>query len=148
MPSHPRPLARKILAFCNTVHEAITFTNMLLDVGIAADHYNAQTLASQRQEILSNFQRREAHGGLRVLVTVDVLSEGVDLPAADTCLFVAPRRGIRLRQCVGRVLRTHPEKIDVTWLSSFVLSATELFTYLLGDGQNDINCGSYTSDFP
>lgn len=100
---------------------------MLLYVGIAADHYNAQTSASQRLEILSNFQRREAHGGLRVLVTVDVLSEGVDLPAADTCLFVAPRRGIRLRQCVGRVLRTHPEKIDVAWLSTFVLSATELF---------------------
>eukprot|EP00435_Cladocopium_sp_Y103_P015327 s274_g3.t1 len=112
------PLARKILAFCNTVHEATTFTNMLLDVGIAADHYNAQTLASQRQEILSNFQRREAHGGLRVLVTVDVLSEGVDLPSADTCLFVAPRRGIRLRQCVGRVLRKHPEKIDVAWLGN------------------------------
>ena len=100
------------------MHEAITFAHMLLDVGIAADHYNAQTLALQRQEILSNFQRREAHGGLRVLVTVDVLSEGVDLPAADTCLFVAPRRGIRLRQCVGRVLRTHPEKIDVTWLGN------------------------------
>lgn len=51
-----------------------------------------------------------------MLVTVDVLSEGVDLPVADTCLFVAPRRGIRLRQCVGRVLRKHPEKIDAAWL--------------------------------
>ena len=44
---------------------------------------------------------------------VDVLSEGVDLPAADTCLFVAPRRGIRLQQCVGRVLREHFDKVDV-----------------------------------
>ena len=51
-----------------------------------------------------------------MLVTVDVLSEGVDLPVADTCLFVAPRRRIRLRQCVGRVLRNHPEKIDAAWL--------------------------------
>ena len=45
-------------------------------------------------------------------MTVDVLSEGVDLPVADTCLFVAPRRGVRLRQCVGRVLRRHPAKVD------------------------------------
>lgn len=46
------------------------------------------------------------------LPEVDVLSEGVDLPAADTCLFVAPRKGIRLQQCVGRVLREHPDKVD------------------------------------
>lgn len=89
---------------------------MLLNAGIAADHYNAQTSALKRQDILSSFQRREVHGGIRVLVTVDVLSEGVDLPVADTCLFVAPRRDIRLRQCVGRVLRNHPEKIDAAWL--------------------------------
>ena len=107
-----RPLARKILAFCNTVHEAMNFTHMLLDAGIAADHYNAQTVAAQRQDILLSFQRGEAFGGTRVLVTVDVLSEGVDLPSADTCLFVAPRRGVRLRQCVGRVLRTHRDKIE------------------------------------
>ena len=43
---------------------------------------------------------------------MDVLSEGVDLPAADTCLFVEPRQGIRLLQCVGRVLRQHVDKVD------------------------------------
>ncbi|CAE8622683.1 unnamed protein product [Polarella glacialis] len=31
---------------------------------------------------------------------------------ADTCLFVQPRRGVTLRQCVGRVLRQHPQKVD------------------------------------
>ena len=31
---------------------------------------------------------------------------------ADTCLFVAPRQGIRLHQCVGRVLRQHAQKVD------------------------------------
>eukprot|EP00913_Durusdinium_trenchii_P017588 g16529.t1 len=106
------PLARKILAFCNTVHEAKNFTHMLSKAGIAASHYNAHTGASQRQGILESFERSEAHGGIRVLVTVDVLSEGVDLPAADTCMFVAPRSGIRLQQCVGRVLRNHPDKVD------------------------------------
>ena len=112
------PLSRKILAFCNTICEAKHFAKMLCAAGIPADHYNASTTTSQRQDILKSFQRSERQGGIRVLVTVDVLSEGVDLPAADTCLFVAPRRGIRLRQCVGRVLRTHPEKIDVTWLGN------------------------------
>ena len=106
------PLARKILAFCNTVHEAKAFTRMLLDAGIPSDHYNAHTAGGHRQEVLKSFQCSERFGGIRILVTVDVLSEGVDLPVADTCLFVAPRRGIRLQQCVGRVLRNHCEKID------------------------------------
>lgn len=117
---------------------------MLLDSGIAADHYNAQTSAQQRQDILSSFQRREVHGGVRVLVTVDVLSEGVDLPVADTCLFVAPRRGIRLRQCVGRVLRNHPEKVDAAWLVgvlwSLCLSTFWSFLYIHPDMvQNSFN---------
>eukprot|EP00434_Breviolum_minutum_P036134 symbB.v1.2.032006.t1/scaffold3782.1/size50425/3 len=106
------PLARKVLAFCNTVQEAKDFTRMLSNAGIAAAHYNAQTGGGRRQELLQIFQRKERLGGTRVLVTVDVLSEGVDLPVADTCLFVAPRQGIRLQQCVGRVLRNHSEKID------------------------------------
>lgn len=103
------PLRRKILAFCNTVREAEAFTRLLSEAGIAADHYNGLTKPRLRQEVLKNFQRR---GGIRVLVTVDVISEGVDLPVADTCLFVEPRNGIRLQQCVGRVLRDHPDKID------------------------------------
>ena len=106
------PFSRKILAFCNTVCEAKYFTRMLCASGIPADHYNGFTSTVQRKDILKSFQRSEVHGGTRVLVTVDVLSEGVDLPVADTCLFVAPRRGVRLQQCVGRVLRNHSEKVD------------------------------------
>ena len=106
------PFSCKILAFCNTVCEAKYFTEMLCAVGIPADHYNGFTSTVQRKGILKSFQRSEMHGGIRVLVTVDVLSEGVDLPVADTCLFVAPRRGVRLQQCVGRVLRNHSEKVD------------------------------------
>ena len=106
------PMLRKILAFCNTVDEARGFTRLLNQRGIPADHYNGQTARPRRQEILSSFTRSPVRGGIRVLVTVDVLSEGVDLPFADTCLFVAPRHGVRLRQCVGRVLRKQDQKID------------------------------------
>eukprot|EP00438_Fugacium_kawagutii_P032986 Skav223987 [mRNA] locus=scaffold6785:14752:17589:+ [translate_table: standard] len=105
-------LSRKILAFCNTVQEAKDFTLLLLDAGITADHYNGKTAGGRRQEVLRSFQSSERLGGIRVLVTVDVLSEGVDLPMADTCLFVDPRQGIRLQQCVGRVLRNHTQKLD------------------------------------
>ena len=106
------PFSQKILAFCNTICEAKQFTKMLCAAGIPSDHYNGSTTTVRRKEILERFQLPETLGGIRVLVTVDVLSEGVDLPVADTCLFVAPRRGVRLQQCVGRVLRNHSEKVD------------------------------------
>ena len=109
---HSLPMSRKILAFCNTVDEARGFTRLLNQRGIPADHYNGQTARPRRQEILSSFTCSTVRGGIRALVTVDVLSEGVDLPFADTCLFVAPRHGVRLRQCVGRVLRKQDQKID------------------------------------
>ena len=116
------PMSRKILAFCNMVDEARGFTRLLNQQGIPADHYNGQTARARRQEILSSFTRSTVRGGIRVLVTVDVLSEGVDLPFADTCLFVAPRHGVRLRQCVGRVLRKQDQKIDALVIAPPVVS--------------------------
>ena len=76
--------ARKVLAFCNTVQEARAFATLLNAADVPAGHYNGQTAAARRKDVLRGFE----DGGLRVLVTVDVLSEGVDLPAADTCLFL------------------------------------------------------------
>ena len=118
------PLSRKVLAFCNTVGEAKRFTKLLLAAGVAADHYNGETKQSHRQEILKSFALRESNGGIRVLVTVDVLSEGVDLPMADTCLFVAPRHGIRFRQCVGRVLRRESKKLDAVVIAPPIVQST------------------------
>ena len=123
------PLSRKILAFCNTVQEAQDFKKMLMEAGITAEHYNSGTATSIRQDILQSFQQPETQGGIRVLVTVDVLSEGVDLPVADTCMLVAPRRGVRLRQCVGRVLRKHPTKVDALVIAPpIVRKADDLLT--------------------
>ncbi|CAE8659814.1 unnamed protein product, partial [Polarella glacialis] len=111
------PTARRILAFCNTVREAKQFAQLLNAEGVSAGHYNGCTAGRQRARILEDFEKGPSRGGLRVLVTVDVLSEGVDLPMADTCLFVEPRKGLRLRQCVGRVLRQHRQKVDALVIS-------------------------------
>ena len=48
---------------------------------------------------------------MHVLVTVEVLGEGVNIENADTCLFVEPRRSyVSIVQAMGRVLRTCPSK--------------------------------------
>ncbi|CAE8589441.1 unnamed protein product [Polarella glacialis] len=119
------PAARRILAFCNTVHEAKQFAQLLNAAGVPAGHYNGCTAGSQRTRILGDFEHGPSRGGLRVLVTVEVLSEGVDLPMADTCLFVEPRKGLRLRQCVGRVLRRHPQKVDALVVSPPIIQEAD-----------------------
>ncbi|CAE8627874.1 unnamed protein product, partial [Polarella glacialis] len=119
------PTARRILAFCNTVQEAKQFAKLLNAEGVQAGHYNGCTASLQRTRILEDFKKGPSRGGLRVLATVDVLSEGVDLPMADTCLFVEPRKGLRLRQCVGRVLRQHQQKVDALVVSPPIIQEAD-----------------------
>ncbi|CAE8677084.1 unnamed protein product [Polarella glacialis] len=127
------PTARRILAFCNTVQEAKQFAKLLNAEGVQAGHYNGCTASLQRIRILEDFKKGPGRGGLRVLATVDVLSEGVDLPMADTCLFVEPRKGLRLRQCVGRVLRQHQQKVDALVVSPPIIQEAD--GGLIADGE-------------
>ncbi|CAE8620740.1 unnamed protein product [Polarella glacialis] len=80
------------------------------ELGLAAWHINGNTPGRVRNKVISEFAgklRKPAH----VLVTVQVLGEGVDIPNADTCLFVEPRRSYAsIVQAMGRVLRQHFSK--------------------------------------
>ena len=101
---------RRVLAYCNSIAEAKRFQKVLATVGLAAWHMSGETNRTGRATIL-----REFSGGLRkpvhVLVTLQVLGEGVNIPNADTCMFVEPRGSfVTIIQAIGRVLRQHPSK--------------------------------------
>ncbi len=94
-----------ILAYCNTLKSARGFSELLNIKGIPAAHFDGKTPIVERQEIIREFQA----GMWRVIVTVYTLSEGVDIPEANTCMFVETRSSpINVQQCVGRVLRLCP----------------------------------------
>jgi hypothetical protein len=96
-----------VLAYCNTKKSAQSFCKMCNDRGIRANYFDADTKLSKRQEIINQFEASE----FRILITVYTLSEGIDIPIADTCMFVEPRgSNINIQQCVGRVLRIHQDK--------------------------------------
>jgi predicted helicase len=76
-----------ILAYANSIEEAKRFKNKLRQAGISAAHFSGQSSLSERKNYLQHFQQ----GTYRVLCTVYVLQEGIDLPCADTCLFVDQR---------------------------------------------------------
>ena len=91
-----------ILAYLNSRAEAKEFRQLLLNNGITALYMDGSTLETGRAEILKEFK----NGKSRVLVTVNVLNEGVDIPECNTALFVRPRNSrINVTQIIGRILR-------------------------------------------
>ena len=101
---------RRVLAYCNTVAEAKRFQMVLRELGLAAWHINGMTHWKERKRVMDEFTgslKKPVH----VLVTVEVLGEGINIPNADTCMFVEPRNSYRsIIQAIGRVLRHHPAK--------------------------------------
>ena len=101
---------RRVLAYCNSVAEAKRFRMVLRELGLAAWHINGKTPSKKRQTAIAEFAgplTKPVH----VLVTVEVLGEGINIPNADTCMFVEPRNSYRsIIQAIGRVLRHHPAK--------------------------------------
>jgi len=104
---HYRRLAagQRAIAFCCTVQHAEHVAGSFRAAGIAA----ATLLGSSpdRDQIVNRF----ATGELQVLVTVDVVSEGFDIPAASCAILLRPTASLGLYlQQVGRVLRPAPGK--------------------------------------
>ena len=101
---------RRVLAYCNSVAEAKRFRMVLRELGLAAWHVNARTPMKKRQTAIAEFAgplTKPVH----VLVTVEVLGEGINIPNADMCMFVEPRNSYRsIIQAIGRVLPHHPAK--------------------------------------
>lgn len=63
-------------------------------------------------------------GEIRVLVTVNTISEGVNICAADTALFVEPRGShIAVNQILGRVMRRSP--LTHKTLATIILPTTD-----------------------
>ena len=101
---------RRVLAYCNSVKEAKLVQRAFEEVGMAAWHINGGTDRKNREEVMQAFSGR-MQKPVHVLVTVQVLGEGVNIPNADTCMFVEPRDSYTsIVQAVGRVLRQHMAK--------------------------------------
>jgi DNA repair protein RadD len=97
---------KKICVFCCTIEHA----ERLRDI-ISVDE-PCTTVHSQLSQIerYSNLEAWKT-GRVRIMTSVNILAEGVDLPALDCLVFARPTVSPRLYlQAVGRVLRTHPDK--------------------------------------
>ena len=101
---------RRVLAYCNSISEAKMFQMVLEELGLAAWHINAATSRKRRMAAIEEFSG-DLTKPVHVMVSVEVLGEGINIPNADTCIFVEPRNSYRsVIQAIGRVLRHHPSK--------------------------------------
>lgn len=76
-----------------------------------SEHVDGSMNASQKEEKLAWLKAESPENTCRILSNVRCLSEGVDVPALDAVLFLAPRNSqVEVVQSVGRVMRTAPGK--------------------------------------
>jgi predicted helicase len=76
-----------------------------------AAHVDGTMNASQKEEKLNWLKAESPENTCRILSNVRCLSEGVDVPALDAVLFLAPRNSqVDVVQSVGRVIRNAPGK--------------------------------------
>jgi superfamily II DNA or RNA helicase len=97
--------AQQAIAFCCSVDHAASVRDAFWNAGIGSALLLGDT--ADRDKIVAAF----ASGTIRVLVTVDVVSEGFDIPAAGCAILLRPTASLGLYlQQVGRVLRPAPGK--------------------------------------
>lgn len=94
--------AQRAIAFCCSVQHAQHVADSFNVAGIPAATLLGSIDPVRRDQVVQQF----AAGDLQVLVTVDVVSEGFDIPAAGCAILLRPTQSLGLYlQQVGRVLR-------------------------------------------
>ncbi|HHT20627.1 MAG TPA: DUF3427 domain-containing protein [Tissierellia bacterium] len=115
----------KALGFCVTVEHAELMADSFNKLGIPAISVTGQTDRTTRSQAVSRLES----GEIKVIFTVDVYNEGVDIPLVNTVLFLRPTQSLTVfLQQLGRGLRTAPGKEQLTVLD-FVAQAHEKYHY-------------------
>lgn len=99
---HYRELAhkRKAMVFCVNVKHSLAIVEQFQAAGYRAAHIDGES--TNRDELIKAFE----DGRIEILSSVDLVSEGFDLPAIEVAILCRPTHSLSLFiQQVGRVLR-------------------------------------------
>ena len=114
--------ADRSLVFCSTIASAQAVGRMLRSKGIAAAVHTSATTDEERQRILDVF----SDGRIKVLVTVQTLDEGVDVPEADLAVILGATQTKRqMVQRMGRVIRKKQDKRYARFVYTYVRDTVE-----------------------
>jgi superfamily II DNA or RNA helicase/HKD family nuclease len=130
----------RALGFCVSVRHAQFMANVFNRAGIASVAISADSHEAKRREALEGLQA----GRMRVVFSVDLFNEGVDVPAVDALLMLRPTEsGTLFLQQLGRGLRKREGKTVCTVLDFVGLHRREFrfdvrFRALLGGSRRDV----------
>lgn len=99
---HYREMAhgRKAMVFCVSIKHSLAVVEKFQNAGYRAAHIDGES--TNRDELIAAFEA----GKIQVLSSVDLVSEGFDLPAIEVAILLRPTHSLSLfLQQVGRVLR-------------------------------------------
>ncbi|TQM55099.1 superfamily II DNA or RNA helicase [Humibacillus xanthopallidus] len=103
----------KALGFCVSRDHARYMTRVFNEAGVASAAVLGDTPSAERDDAVNDL----ATGALKVVFTVDVFNEGVDVPAINTVLFLRPTESSTVfLQQLGRGLRRARDKAVLTAL--------------------------------
>lgn len=139
----------RCLGFCVDVKHARFMAQIFSARGIPAVAIDGTTAQAERYAALRDLRQ----GRVRVVFSVDLFNEGVDVPTVDTVLMLRPTESPTLfLQQLGRGLRKAPEKAMCTVLD-FVGTHRREFRFdrryraLLGGSRKDVE-RAITQQFP
>ncbi len=101
------------LGFCVSIEHAEFMAARFNEAGIASAAVHSGPASLNRSTAIAQL----SSGGLKVLFTVDLFNEGVDIPCVDVVMFLRPTESVTIfLQQLGRGLRLHPNKSHLTVL--------------------------------
>ncbi|HEY4368681.1 MAG TPA: DUF3427 domain-containing protein [Steroidobacteraceae bacterium] len=103
----------RALGFCVSVKHAHFMARVFNEIGIASVAVSGETDGSSRASALTELSK----GSVKVVFSVDLFNEGIDIPAVDTLLLLRPTESATLfLQQLGRGLRKYRGKSVCTVL--------------------------------
>ena len=95
------------IAFCASIKHAHAVSEEFNNIGIPSATIDGTLDAITRKNLIQDL----ASGKIKVLTSVDVISEGTDIPVVTTAILLRPTQSLSLHlQQIGRVLRKSPDK--------------------------------------
>lgn len=98
---------KRAIVFCCSIKHAHDVAEEFRKAGYSAGVIEGTLSKEIRKTLVDRFRR----GTLQVLTSINVISEGFDLPAIEVAIILRPTSSLRLHiQMCGRALRNHPGK--------------------------------------
>jgi superfamily II DNA or RNA helicase len=134
---------RKTIVFGATIKHCEELARQFIDQGVMAAVFTSDTNAKERDDLLQEYRKEDSY--LRVLISVEALAKGFDVPDVGCICDARPlRKSLSTAiQMWGRGLRSYPNKKDCFLLdfSGNIVRFAEDFTDVFFNGLEKLDDG-------